>query len=300
MVLGPTASGKTDLAIAIAKKFRGEIISIDSRQMYRGLEIGAAIPSGKWAKRGSRRVFVVDGVPHHLLAFRSPAKPLTAAEVKEQAVAAARDIVRRKRLPIFCGGTGLYADAISRNFAIPEVEPDPVFRAQLAKRGTAELFAELRKKDAAYAERISPQNRRYITRAFEVMAATGRKFSEQQAEGQALFRFLKIGVSRPRIELYRRIDRRVDAMMAAGLLEEARKLGRRYGWDGQVMTSLGHRQLGQFLRGEIALEEAIGLIKKLTRHYAKRQLTWFKRDSGICWVKNRAAAFRSVSDFLKG
>ncbi len=298
MIVGPTASGKTDLAIALAKKFNGEVISIDSRQMYRGMDIGADIIPGRFVRRGARRVYVAQGVPHHLIAFRDPDKTLTAAEVKDLAVRTAQEIVARGRLPIFAGGTGLYADMIARNFIVPEVPPDAKLRARLAKRPTASLFRDLARKDPVYASRITPQNRRYVIRALEVIAATGRPFSEQQKEGESIFNLRKIGIQRPRAEAYERIDRRVDRMMADGLLAEARRLGKKYGWDVASLSGLGHKQLGLYLDKKISLDEAVRLIKRDTRHFAKRQMTWFRRDKAIKWVRNKRDAEKLVKAFL--
>ena len=286
MLIGPTASGKTDLAIAVAKKFHGEVISLDSRQMYRGLDIGAAIPVGVWRRVGRRRAYFVDGVPHHLMRFRSPARPLTAAEVKELALRVAAEVVRRGRLPIFCGGTGLYADMIAKNFVSPRVPPNAALRRRLEKLSTAKLFAKLRRLDPVYASRIAAGNRRHAIRALEVITATGQPFSTQQQVGEPLYKFLWLGVKCERSELYGRINRRFDAMMAAGLLREVRLLGRRYGWKNPVLSSLGHRQLGEYLRGERSgLAEATEACKSQTRAYARRQLTWFRRNSEIRWVR---------------
>lgn len=297
VILGPTASGKTDLAVALAKRFRGEIISADSRQFYRGTDIGSDIIAGRWVRRGNRRVYLARGIPHHLIAIRPLTRTLTAADFKKLVVRLARDINRRGRLPILAGGTGLYINAVTENFTIPAVAPNWAFRKRLTKRGTAALFAELQRRDPAYAGRITPQNRRYITRALEVIQATGRPFSELQTKGEPLFDVLKIGIRRPRRELYARINRRVDAQIERGLLKEAMKLGKRYGWDLPPMTGLGHKQLGLFLRGEVPLMEAIRLIKRDTRRFAKRQIAWFKRDQSIRWVKNEATARKLVSDF---
>jgi len=298
MVVGPTASGKTDLAIALAKELRGEIISIDSRQMYRGLEIGADIIPGRFIRRQGRHLYVAKGIPHHLIAIRKPDAPLSAAEVKVLAIQAAHDAVGRGRLPIFAGGTGLYADMIARNFTVPEVPPNAAMRSRLAKRPLSSLYKELLKKDPVYASRISPLNRRYVTRALEVIAATGRAFSAQQGEGEPIFDILKIGIQRPRAQTYERIDRRVDRMMADGLLREARRLGKKYGWSLSSLSGLGHRQLGLYLEKKISLEEAVRLIKRDTRRFAKRQMTWFRRDKAIKWVKNERDAKKIVKAFL--
>lgn len=297
-VVGPTASGKTDLALALAKRFRGEIISADSRQFYRGTEIGSDIIPGKWTRKYGSRTYVAKGVPHYLVAFLSPSKTFTASQFKDHVIRIARDIAKRGHLPILCGGTGLYIRAVVDNFDIPEVPPDPAFRARMEKRTTDALYKELAQKDPVYLSRIPPNNRRYTIRALEVIAATGKPFSEVQDRGEPLFDVLQIGVKRDRTEAYRRIDARVDRMMKQGLLEEAKKLGKRYGWSVPAMSGLGHRQLGQFLRGEIALEEAVRLIKRDTRRYAKRQVTWLRRDKRIRWVKDASEAKPVIKRFL--
>ena len=299
VILGPTASGKTDLAVALAKKFRGEVISADSRQFYKGTDIGSDIIPGKWAGQGRRRVYVARGVPHHLLAFRPVSRPLTIAEFKEQASKLALDIIKRGRLPILAGGSGLYIRAVAENFQIPQVAADPQLRARLARRSTASLLKELRRRDPVYAAKISGPNRRYLTRALEVAIKTGRPFSELQTRGEPEFDVLKLGVKRPRREIYRRIEARVDDQIRRGLLVEAKKLGQRHGWDLPAMSALGHRQLGEHLAGRISLEEAVRLIKRDTRHYAKRQLTWFKKDKGVKWIKGPNEASKLVRKWLK-
>lgn len=307
VILGPTASGKTGLAISLARKFNGEVVSADSRQFYRGLEVGAAVPEGKWGKilpagrqSDGRKTFVVGGVAHHLMAFRSPAKPLTAAEFKTLAGRKIKEIIRRGRLPILCGGTGLYISAVADNLDVPKAVPNPALRARLYRQAASRLYARLEELDPEYAARISPANKRYMVRALEVIAATGSKFSELQGRGEPRYDVLKIGLAAPRERLYRRINARVDAMMGSGLLNEARRAGRRYGWDARPLSALGHRQLGLYLCGEIGLDEAIRLIKRDTRHYAKRQMTWFRRDKTIKWVRQPRSAERLVKSFISG
>lgn len=298
-VVGPTASGKTDLAISLCRKFKGEVISADSRQFYRGMRIGAAIPDGKWRREDGRRAYYVDGVPHHLMSFRSPAKPLTAAVFRRMAMRKAREIAGRGHAPFLVGGTGLYISAVVDNFDIPKAPPDPAFRARMEKRSTSDLWKELKKKDPEYCARISSRNRRYIIRALEAIHATGKPFSAGRRTQNPVFDVLQIGITKPREQLYRRIDCRVDRMMEEGLLAEARRLGKRYGWNIPTMSSLGHRQLGGFLRGEVTLPEARRLIKRDTRHYAKRQMTWFRRDKRIKWVRGVSQAEKEVKRFLK-
>jgi len=268
-VVGPTASGKTDLALALAKRFKGEIISADSRQFYRGTEIGSDIPDGKW-KRGKggkgRRVFIVRGVPHYLMAFLPPSRTFTAAQFKEHVIRISRDIIKRGHVPILAGGTGLYIKTVVDNLDIPAVPPDAAFRERAERKSTAALYAELKKRDPAYAARIPANNRRYAIRALEVIAATGRPFSEVQGKGEPLFDVLQLGIRRPRAEMYRRIDLRVDKMMGRGLLEEAKRLGKRHSWSVPAMSGLGHRQLGMFLRGEMPLEAPNDLVQARQAH----------------------------------
>jgi tRNA dimethylallyltransferase len=297
-VVGPTASGKTDLAVALAKKLRGEIISADSRQFYRGTEIGSDIILGRWIKRGRRRVYLARGIPHYGIAIRPPDRQVTIAEFQSMVVRLAKDINRRGRLPILAGGSGLYIRAVVDNFAIPQVPPQPAIRARLAGHSTTRLFRMLSRRDPEYARRIPPQNRRFLTRALEVIEVTGLPFSAQQMTADPVFDVLQIGIRRPRRQIYRRIEDRVDRQMDDGLLEEAARLGKRHGWDLPVMSGLGHRQLGLYLQGQTTLEEAVRLIKRDTRHFAKRQMTWFRRDKRIHWVKNYKEALRLVNDHL--
>ncbi|MEY4744084.1 MAG: tRNA ((37)-N6)-dimethylallyltransferase MiaA [Candidatus Parcubacteria bacterium] len=299
-IVGPTASGKTDLALSLAKRFNGEIISADSRQFYRGTEIGSDIPKGKWrrGKREVRRTYVVRGVPHHLTAFLPPSRTFTAAEFKDHVIRIARDIASRGHVPILAGGTGLYIKAVVDNFDIPAVPPDPEFRKRMETKPTGMLASMLERRDPAYARRIPKNNRRYLIRALEVIEATGRPFSVEQGRSEPIFDVLQLGIRRPRPEIYRRIEARVDAMMKRGLLAEAKRLGKRHGWSIPAMSGLGHRQLGLFVRGKASLEEAVALIKRDTRRFAKRQTTWFRRDKRIRWVKNENEAVSRVKKFL--
>lgn len=284
-IVGPTASGKTDVSLALARRFKGEIINCDSRQLYRGVALGADIIPGKWVKRGRRRVWLAQDVPHYLINFLSPKQTMTVAEYKKKAERRAKEIAGRGRLPFLVGGTGLYASAVIDNYQMPEVPPNEAFRRRLNKKSAAALQAELKKKDPAYAARAG-LNKRYLIRALEVIRATGRPFSELQRKGEPQFDALILGVARPREEIYARVNRRFDRMVGEGLLEEADRLGRRYGWDNPAASSLGHRQLGLHLQGKMTLVEALELAKSATRDYAKRQITWFKRDPRIHWVSS--------------
>src|SRR5687767_6928644 len=207
-IVGPTASGKTDLAVALAKRLKGEIVSADSRQFYRGTEIGSDIIPGKWVKKYGRRTYIARGVPHYLVGFLPPSKSFTAAQFKDHVIRISRDITKRGHVPILAGGTGLYIRTVVDNLDIPAVPPDAAFRKRMERRTTAALYAELKKKDPAYAARIPAGNRRYAIRALEVIAATGKPFSEVQGKGEPLFEVLQLGIRRPRAKMYRRSDAR--------------------------------------------------------------------------------------------
>jgi tRNA dimethylallyltransferase len=297
-ILGPTASGKTDLSLELARRFGGEIVNCDTRQFYRDIPIGAATAPGRRVKRGRRRVWLAEGVPHYLINFLSPRRQMTVAEYQARAVWRLREIARRGKVPMLVGGSMLFAAAVIDNYQMPEVPPDEAFRRRMEKVSLDKLGEKLAAMDPAYAERIGP-NRRYIVRALEVMRATGRTVTELQRKGEPIFDTLLIGVTRPKAELDERINRRFDFMMKAGLLEETAQLGRYYGWDCPAAMSLGHRQLGTCLRGEMPLDEAVAEAKRATRAYAKRQMTWFRRDRRIRWVKTGDEATSLVAAHLQ-
>lgn len=282
-VVGPTASGKTALAVRLAKALGGEVISADSRLLYRGMDVGTAKPTR--AERG--------GVPHHLIDVASPARNLTLAEYKKMALRAIRGVLRRGKLPILAGGTGLYVRAIVDDFAIPEVPPNRALRRRLEKLSDAALRERLAKKDPAYAARAG-HNRRYAIRALEVIAATGKPFSAQQGTGAPKFDVLQIGLRPARAALAARIERRVRAMMRSGLIEETKRLLERHDPSLPALTGIGYAEVAAHLRGEIDKEQAIERIAARTRQYAKRQLTWFRRDPRIVWVRNASFALKSA------
>lgn len=299
-VVGPTASGKTDLAVRLAGQFNGEIVSADSRQFYRGMEIGSDTVQGEVKTVGGYRAVISEGIPHHLISIRSPAQLVTAGEFVRLAKRRIRSILKRGKIPFVVGGTGLYVQALIDNFVMPRVVAHPEIRERLERRTVASLYASLKRKDPEYAARIPKENRRYTIRALEVMEVTGAPFSAQRRTSEPVFDVLQIGIARPREEMYRRIDARVDVLMERGLLQEAKLLGKRYGWELSTMSGLGHKQLGMYLREEISLERAVELIKRDTRRFGKRQLTWFRRDPRIRWVKGYGEAKPLVDRFLKG
>jgi len=282
VIVGPTAVGKTELAIEVAKQLDGEIISADSMQVYRGLDIGTAKPSEEERQ----------GIPHHLLDVVDPHEEFSVADYLRMVEEVLADLAKRDKTPILAGGTGLYIQAVLQGFVFSPGGKDPQLRAQLEKvaetQGNEALHTRLAQVDRETAQRLHPNDRRRIIRALEVFYSTGRPLSEHlrmQEERRPRYRSVKFGLIRNRARLYERINARVDHMMEAGLLEEVKRLlqqGLRD--DSTAMQALGYKELAGYLRGEYDLEEAVRLLKRDTRHYAKRQLTWFRRDKEIIWL----------------
>ncbi len=294
VILGPTASGKTDLGLALAKKFNGEIVSADSRQVYKKMNIGTAKPAGEWVKGA----YIVDGISHYLMDIIDPGESFSLADYKERAMDAIKDILSRKKLPIIVGGTGLYVRALVDNLDMPKVAPSKKLRKELAKKTLPELAAMLLKIDPATAKKIDLKNPRRVLRALEVFILSGESFLTQSTKSNPVFDVLEIGIDWPREELYARIDARVDKQMEDGLLEETEMLvKKKYNWDLPSMSGIGYKQMGFYLRGEATLAEAVAILKRDTRRYAKRQMTWFGSDKKIKWIKN--SNFKSTPGLVK-
>lgn len=279
VIVGPTAVGKTRLALRLAQELGGEVISADSRQVYRGLDIGTAKPTPEQRRR----------VPHHLIDVIAPDEAFTLAQYQELAYDAIGDVLARGKPPFLVGGTGQYVRAVVEGWGIPRVPPNEELRAELYRQaeveGEATLHARLREVDPAAAQRIDPRNVRRVIRALEVYLETGHPISELQRKKPPPYRILQIGLTLDRQELYRRIDERVDRMIEEGLVEEVRGLVERgYGYDLPSMSGLGYQQIGLYLRGQVSLEEAIQLIKRHTRRFVRHQYNWFRLDdAAIRW-----------------
>jgi len=286
VIVGPTAVGKSALALRLALRFNGSIISADSRQVYRGMDIGTAKPTP--AERAA--------APHALLDVVAPDEPFGLAQYQALAQAAIAEAAAAGRLPILVGGTGQYVRAVTEGWSVPRVPPQPALRAELeaeAQRyGPDALHRRLAAVDPEAAARIDPRNVRRVARALEVYLTTGAPISALQRKSPPPYRLLKIGLRLERSRLYARIDARVDAMMAAGLLEEVRRLRQAgYADDLPAMSGLGYRQLAAHLRGEIALDEAIAQIKRATRRYVHQQMMWFREtDPTIEWFESEDSA----------
>lgn len=277
-VVGPTATGKTALSLALAERLPIEVVSADSRMVYRWMNIGTAKPSAAEQRRA----------PHHLIDVIDPDEPYAVALYQQQALAAISRIHRRGRLPVLVGGSGLYVRAVCDGLQIPHVPPDPALRealeAQAAREGWPALQAELVKVDPESAARIDPRNVRRVIRALEVQRATGRPFSGWQQRRPPPFHTVFVGLDLPREALYQRIDQRVQEQIDAGLIEEVQLLMAR-GYDSTLtsMSGFGYREIGQYLRGELDQMTAIERYQQATRHFSRRQLTWFRPDKRIQW-----------------
>jgi len=292
VIIGPTSSGKSDLAVAIAKRFKGEVISADSRQVYKGLDIG----SGKITKSEMK------GIKHHLLDVASPKKVFTVAEYKKAAGKAIKDILSRKKLPIICGGTGLYIDALLYDWEIPEVPPQPDLRESLNEKSKEELFKMLSGLDPNRARTIDRYNKVRLIRALEIVLTTGSPVKEFKPfnKMRSRYDFLKIGIKLPRKKLKEKTVMRLSKRMKQGMVEEVKKLNKR-GLSSQRLDELGleYRYVSRYLRGSITKEEMLQSIERETDKYIKRQMTWFKRDKSTIWMVSSPKAFLKVRNFLK-
>lgn len=310
VILGPTASGKTALAIQLAKKFNGEVISADSRQIYRGMDIATGKPktyqkSPKDSLRdptGQAKIknkkYEINNVKHHLFDIINPDQDFSAAEYKELAVEKIKEIQARGKLPFLVGGTGLYIKTVVDNLDIPRVPANKKLRMELEQKTTEELAKLIGQKDPVTAKTIDVKNRRRLIRALEVIIATGNPFSAQRNKGKPLFDALQLGIDLARPELYRRIDERVEEMIKNGLVEETKILLKKYIPSLPSMSGIGYKEIGEYLNGKMTLEEAKQKIKNRTHAYVRRQLTWFRKNKKIGWIKNKTEAGNLIADFL--
>ena len=285
-IVGPTAVGKTLLSLHLSEIFQSEVVSADSRLVYQGMDIGTAKPTPQ------ERALV----PHHLIDVATPDEALTLAQYQTLARDAIDDVLSRGRLPLLVGGSGLYVRAVLEGWTIPQVPPDPQLRAVLERESMQDdgidLHRWLTTLDPLAADRIDGRNVRRVIRALEVCLSTGRPISRLQMRQPPPYRILRIGLTMPREMLYRRIDRRLEQMMAQGLVQEVEGLvAKGYGFDLPAMSGIGYRQIGLYLRGEATLEEAVALVKRETRRFVRQQYTWFRlADPQIRWFDAHLAS----------
>jgi tRNA dimethylallyltransferase len=299
-IVGPTGIGKSRLALHLANHFNGEIVGADSRQVYRHLDIGTAKPTPQELAL----------VPHHLIDIVNPDEDFNLAQYLQLADRAIEDIFNRGRLPFLVGGTGLYVKAVLEGWRLPGVSPDREFRYNREKKASEgsidELYNELVIADPDAAAKIDRRNVRRVIRALEVHAKAGKAFSQIGSKQTPVFKPFIIGLTTDRIELYRMVDRRVDEMIERGLVREVENLQKMgFSLDLPSMSGIGYRQVGQFLRGELTLEEAKSKIKTETHRFIRHQYAWFRRDDEkIHWydIKSQSDAEieRMIKELLRG
>jgi tRNA dimethylallyltransferase len=299
-IVGPTGVGKSRLALHLAQSFNGEIVSADSRQVYRYMDIGTAKPNQQ----------ELSLIPHHLIDIINPDDTFSLAQYQELANSAIDNILQRQKLPFLVGGSGQYVWSVLEGWVIPRVPPDPNLRHTLEEKaasgGREELYHELERLDPAAAGRIDRYNLRRLVRALEVARSSNSATYERQAVKSPPFRKLIIGLTADRSELYRQIDARIDAMIEQGLVEEVKKLvNKGYGLDLPAMSGIGYQQIGMFLKGNISLETAIKRIKFESHRLVRQQFNWFSlKDDRIRWfdIQGRAGDEITVliDDFIGG
>ncbi len=272
VILGPTASGKSDLAVQLAQKFNGEVISADSRQVYTGLTLG----TGKITKKE------MQGIPHHLLDVVNPKKRFTVAEYKKLADTAIADISARGKLPILCGGTGFYIQAVVDNVTLPEVPPNVKLRAELAKKSPQQLLTQLQKLDARRAHAIDPHNIQRVIRAIEIATALGKV---PKIKTKPQYEVLQIGIETELEVLKTKIETRLHTRIKKGMIAEAKNLHTQgVSWKRMHELGLEYRFLALHLQKKLSKQELINQLTIAIGQYVKQQLTWFKRDPRIIWL----------------
>ena len=277
VIAGPTASGKTGLAIEVAKRINGEIISSDSMQIYKDMSIGTA----KATKEEQAEI------KHHLIDFVSPDQRYSVADFKKDAINKIEEILAKGKTPVVVGGTGLYINTLVYNIEYDEEEFDKEYRKELNKKSIEEIYEEAKKIDPEALARISQNDRKRIERILEIYHKTGKTKTEQEKESrknEIPYDYKIFGIDMPREVLYDRINRRVDIMIEEGLIEEVQNLVKKYKEFPTAMQGLGYKEVVEYFDGKISKEEMIEKIKQESRHYAKRQITWFKKTEGLKWI----------------
>lgn len=294
LIVGPTAVGKTEVAIQLAERMSGEILSADSRLFYRGMDIGTAKPT-----RGETR-----GISHHLIDIANPDEILSLAVFQQKATDIITDIHQRNKLPFLVGGTGQYVRAVTQGWTPPEVKPDERLRNELEKqqeeKGIYWLYDRLKYLDPEAAGKIDARNYRRTIRALEVILTTGRKFSEQRRQGESPYHLITIGLTRPRTELYERVDQRIDTMFASGFLDEVRGLlAKGYSPSLPTMSAIGYRECIRVIHGELTEEQAKAEIRRATRVFVRRQANWFKEsDPNIKWFRVKEGIVEAIEAYI--
>ena len=295
LIVGPTAVGKTELSIQLAEHLNGEIISADSRLFYRGMDIGTAKPSPEEQAR----------LPHHLIDIANPDEILSLAVFQQNAQELIKDIHTRNKIPFLVGGTGQYVRAVTQGWVPPEVKPNEALRNELEQqkeeRGIYWLHDKLKSLDPLAADKIDARNYRRTIRALEVIMTTGRKFSEQRGQSDSPYHKVTIGLTRPREELYQRVDQRIEMMFAGGFISEVKNLlDKGYPPSLPTMSAIGYRECVSVIKGELTEEQAKVQIRRATRIYVRRQANWFKAsDPNIQWFNFEENVIQEIEGYIR-
>jgi tRNA dimethylallyltransferase len=295
LIIGPTAVGKTEIAIQLAKRLNGEIVSADSRLFYRGMDIGTAKPTREEQIR----------VPHHLVDITDPDEILSLAVFQQKAREAIADIHTRGKIPFLVGGTGQYIRAVTEGWSPPEVKADIRLRGELESlkdaKGKSWLHDKLTGLDPVAAEKIDARNFRRTIRALEVILTTGKRFSDQRGQIESEYHLITIGLKRPRAELYERVDQRIEAMFANGFLDEVKSLLQRgYSPSLPTMSAIGYRECIRVINGELNEGQAKVEIRRATRIFVRRQANWFKEsDPNIEWFKVEEGVVEKIESYIR-
>ncbi len=296
VICGPTASGKTSLSIELAKKIDGEIISSDSMQIYKDMSIGTAKPT----------VEEMQGIPHYLLDFVLPSERYSVADFKKEATKKIEDILSRNKTPIIVGGTGLYVDSLTKNISYPEIEIDLKYREELEnlieKNGLESLYRQAVQVDEQAMKNISANDKKRIMRVLEIYHQTGKTKTQLEAESRLIpppYQYIVFAIDMDREKLYERINKRVDIMIEQGLIEEVQELIEKYKEFPTAMQGLGYKEVVEYLDGKTTKDEMIEKLKMETRRYAKRQLTWFRKDKEIKWINGLAPLEQNIQYILE-
>lgn len=297
VICGPTASGKTNLSIELAKKIKGEIVSCDSMQIYRDMNIGTAKPTKEEMK----------GIKHYLLDFVSPEERYSVADYKKDAKSAIQEIIQKGKVPIVVGGTGLYIDSLIYEIEYPQIEFDKKYRQELEesvkKEGLEKLYEEAKKIDPLAIQKISKNDAKRILRILEIYHTTGKTKTQQEMESrkkEVEYDYHVYALKWEREILYERINQRVDQMIEQGLVEEVQEISQKYTNFPTAMQGLGYKEVVEYLKGELTKEEMIEKIKRETRRYAKRQMTWFRKNKQTIWLNGQDKLQKNIEIILGG
>lgn len=314
VILGPTASGKSDVAIKLAQKFDGEIISADSRQIYRGMDIGTGkvprdftgVKSQKSKVKNNEKYFISNRIIHHLIDVADPNEAFNISHFKKLSEKAIEEILQRKKVPIVCGGTGFWIQSIVNNVQFPGVKPDITLRSMLRNKSAEELFEILGKLDLERAENIDAKNKVRLIRAIEICKAIGKVPKPQDTRNkkqETKYEFLEIGIDVPKELLDKKIKKRLEQRFNDGMVQEVENLhnlptNKGVSWERLEYFGLEYRWIARFLQNKIGFDEMRQKLYYDIIHYAKRQMTWFRKDKRILWLKNYAEIEKAVQKFL--